>query len=58
MNIGDKVKKINGCYQATGTVVAIFKTTAGETRVVFEFNPPLVGMLHIFREDQLEKIEE
>lgn len=52
--IGDVVYKPKG-YKFPGVVVAIFKTTSGETRVVAEMRDN--GMLHIFNESQLE-IEE
>ena len=55
MNIGDKVRKVGGSYQATGYVVSIFDTTQGKTRVVFEFEA-FPGMLHIFTPEQLEVI--
>lgn len=48
-------RKIGGSYQAEGTIVSTFKTTAGEQRVVFEFNEPR-GMLHIFTESQVERL--
>lgn len=49
----DKVEKVGGSYQATGTIVAAFTTLAGEERYVFEFDQP-AGMLHIFGPNQLE----
>jgi hypothetical protein len=51
-----RVKKIGGTYQHTGTIVAEFKTTAGESRIVVEFDAPVAGMLHILRLDQVEYI--
>jgi hypothetical protein len=54
-NVGDKVMKIGGSYQAPGIVVAAFKTNSGEVRYVFEFIYP-TGMLHIFNEKQIESI--
>ncbi len=57
MKTGDKVKKIGGSYQATGTIVSIFQTTQGKTRAVFEFDE-FPGMLHIYTEKQLEVIDE
>jgi hypothetical protein len=50
-NVGDKVFKPKG-YQFPGTVVSIFQTTKGETRIVAEMRDN--GMLHIFNESQLE----
>lgn len=44
--------KIGGSYQASGYIVAIFTTTAGLTRYVFEFDTPK-GMLHIFNTEQV-----
>lgn len=52
--VGDKVFKPKG-YKFPGTIVSIFKTTSGETRIVAEMEDN--GMLHIFNENQLEKIE-
>ncbi len=48
-----RARKVGGSYQANGTIVATFKTLAGEARVVFEFDEPK-GMLHIFGEAQIE----
>jgi hypothetical protein len=50
--VGDKVFKPKG-YKFPGTIVSIFKTTSGETRIVAEMEDN--GMLHIFNENQLEK---
>lgn len=49
--IGDQVFKPKG-YQFPGTIVSIFQTTKGETRIVAEMRDN--GMLHIFNENQLE----
>ena len=64
MNIGDKVEKIGG-YKYPGIVVAKFTkldpaaTGAIQERFVVECTEPAVsGMLHIFREGQLQKVEE
>ena len=46
-----RAKKI-GSYEASGTIVAEFKTLDGLTRYVFEFDEPR-GMLHIFSENNL-----
>lgn len=48
-----RARKVGGSYQATGTVVSEFKTKAGATRYVFEFDEPR-GMLHIFGPEQVE----
>jgi hypothetical protein len=57
MNIGDSIKKKKG-YAFNGVVVAIFKNTKGQTRVVAEHlgsqTEDSGGMLHIFSENQLE----
>ena len=50
--IGDRVEKVGGSYTAVGTIVAAFKTRAGQLRYVFEFDVPR-GMLHIFNGDQM-----
>jgi hypothetical protein len=52
---GELVMKVGGSYQATGIIVAAFKTLAGAERYVFEFDRPN-GMLHIFGPQQLEAI--
>ena len=49
--IGDLVYKPKG-YKFPGTVVSVFKTISGETRIVAEMQDN--GMLHIFNENQLE----
>lgn len=49
--VGDRVFKPKG-YQFPGTIVSIFQTTKGETRIVAEMRDN--GMLHIFNESQLE----
>ena len=56
MLVGKRVRKSGGSFQHTGVVVAEFKTTAGELRVVLEFDAPVGGMLHIYRCDQVEVI--
>lgn len=50
------VKKLGGSFEHTGTVVAEFLTLAGARRIVLEFDPPVGGMLHIYRPDQVEVI--
>jgi hypothetical protein len=52
-DVGDRVYKVKGSYEAEGTIVAAFYTLAGKERYVFEFDNPS-GMLHIFTEEQLE----
>ena len=63
MKVGDKVEKISG-YKYPGIVVAKFTkldpaaTGAVQERFVVECTEPTVsGMLHIFREGQLKKVE-
>lgn len=51
MKTGDKVNKKEG-YKFPGTVVAVFKKTTGETRVVVEMDE--YGLLHIFNPEQLK----
>ena len=53
-----RVRKKGGSFQHTGVVVAEFETTAGAKRIVLEFDPPVDGMLHIYRPDQVEDIDE
>ena len=57
MLLGKRVRKVGGSFQHTGVVVAEFHTTAGELRIVLEFDAPVAGMLHIYRPDQVEVIE-
>lgn len=49
---GDKAIKPKG-YKFNSTIVSVFKTTKGEIRIVAENQD---GLLHIFNENQLEKI--
>lgn len=51
------VRKVGGSFEHTGTVVAEFKTLAGEPRIVLEFDAPVAGMLHVYRPDQVEPCE-
>lgn len=53
--LGDKVRKVGGSYQAEGFIVGIAITTTGDVRFVFEFEQ-FPGMLHIFNEGQLEYV--
>ena len=56
MLIGKRVRKSGCSFQHTGVVVAEFTTTAGEPRIVLEFDAPVAGMLHVYRPDQVEVI--
>lgn len=56
LKVGDKVNKTGGSFQHTGVVVAVFKTTLNQERIVVEFDAPVNGMLHIYRPDQVEVI--
>lgn len=53
--LGDRVRKVGGTYQAEGFIVGIAITTTGDVRFVFEFEA-FPGMLHIFNEGQLEYV--
>ena len=53
--VGDKVDKVSG-YSFPGTVVSVFITTTGKVRLVVEMDN--FGLLHIFNEDNLKKIDE
>jgi hypothetical protein len=53
--VGDRVRKTGGSYQADGFIVGIAVTTMGQVRYVFEFET-YPGMLHIFNEGQLEHV--
>jgi hypothetical protein len=55
--VGDRVRKTGGSYQADGFIVGIAVTTMGQVRYVFEFET-FPGMLHIFNEAQLEHAKE
>jgi hypothetical protein len=52
--VGDRVDKVKG-YKFPGTVVSVFVTTAGETRLVVEIDN--YGLLHIFNPNQLKIVE-
>ncbi len=54
--VGDRVQKKIGSYQATGTIRAAFKTRYGSQRYVFDFDTP-AGLLHIFNHEQLDRID-
>ena len=56
-DVGSRVRKIGGSYQATGTILAVFITRNGEQRFVFDFDEP-PGLLHIFGPAQIEPVEE
>jgi hypothetical protein len=49
--VGDKAYKVKG-YKFPCTIVSVFKTVAGNIRVVGEMDE--YGLLHIFNVDQLE----
>lgn len=51
--VGDKAYKPKG-YKFPCTIVSVFETVTGNVRVVAEMDE--YGLLHIFNEDQLEKI--
>jgi hypothetical protein len=53
--VGDKAHKTKG-YKFPCTIVGVFETLNGDIRVVGEMDE--FGLLHIFNEDQLEKIIE
>lgn len=53
MKVGDKVDKVKG-YRFPATVVSIFQTSKGETRIVAEMDE--YGLLHIFNDKQLKVI--
>ncbi len=50
--VGDKAVKVKG-YKFPCTIVSVFQTVEGNTRVVGEMDE--YGLLHIFNEDQLER---
>lgn len=51
--VGDKAFKPKG-YKFPCTIVSVFETVAGNVRVVAEMDE--FGLLHIFNEDQLERV--
>lgn len=57
MLVRRRAVKDGGSFQHTGTIVAEFKTTAGEDRIVLEFDEPVKGMLHIYRPDQVKLLD-
>jgi hypothetical protein len=52
--VGDKAVKLKG-YKFPCTIVSVFQTVEGNTRVVGEMDE--YGLLHIFNEDQLEHLQ-
>jgi hypothetical protein len=50
--VGDKAVIVKG-YKFPCTIVSVFQTVEGNTRVVGEMDE--YGLLHIFNEDQLER---
>ena len=57
MQVGDKVRKVKG-YGFEGEIVAVFKNSQGQTRIVAEHfdsrTTTASGILHIYNEAQLE----
>ena len=53
--VGDKAHKTKG-YKFPCTIVGVFETIKGDIRVVGEMDE--FGLLHIFNEDQLDKVTE
>jgi len=53
--VGDKAIKTKG-YEFPCTIVSVFETVHGNVRVVGEMDG--YGLLHIFNEDQLERVAE
>jgi hypothetical protein len=51
--VGDKAVKVKG-YKFPCTIVSVFQTVEGNIRVVGEMDE--YGLLHIFNEDQLERV--
>lgn len=52
---GQQVRKTDGTSRFPGEVRATFTTRSGAIRVVVEAtHPDYAGLLHIYREDQLE----
>ena len=51
--VGDKAVKVKG-YKFPCTIVSVFETVEGNVRVVGEMDD--YGLLHIFNEEQLEKV--
>jgi hypothetical protein len=49
-------RKVGGSFQHTGTVLSEFTTLAGQPRLVLEFDAPVQGMLHVYRPDQVERL--
>lgn len=57
MSVGDRVEKVSG-YKFPGVIVSAFLTLAGELRFVVECTiPGCEGMLHIYAENNLRKVE-
>jgi hypothetical protein len=52
--VGDKAIKTRG-YEFPCTIISVFETLKGDIRVVGEMDN--YGLLHIFNESQLTKVE-
>lgn len=55
--VGEFAKKVGGSYQAYGQIVAAWMEEARGERYVFRFDVPY-GLLHIFSDKQLEKLDD
>lgn len=55
-NIDDRVEKVGGDYELSGTVVAAFRKASGQVRYVVEADEPR-GLLHIYSAKNLKLIE-
>lgn len=54
-SLDQKVLKVGGSYQATGTIKAQFRADDGSERYVFRFDNP-AGLLHIFNAKNLQAL--
>lgn len=54
--VDEHVRKVGGSYQGTGVIKAAFRADDGTARYVFRFDHP-PGLLHIFNDGQLEKLD-
>jgi hypothetical protein len=54
---GDRVKKYKGGYVATGTIIGVGKTKAGEIRYMVEYDV-VEGLIHVHSDSDLRLMSE
>ena len=56
--VGTVVEKCTGDYHLKGIVVGTALTLAGKERFIVEHHPVATGLLHIYSENNLRKVED